>query len=118
MGQWGQISAGSKTSLFRNNRMHAAVKTFDDQLKGFNTNSGETARQRIGSDQQYRPHSWRIERIANADGMAENDIALKLLDFIRADYLVLERAKTSRYAIRDLTTLDQPIHRQGTPGNL
>ena len=46
--------------------------------------------------------------------MTQNDIALKQFNLVPADNFVFESAKSSRYAVGDLTTLDQFIDRGRT----
>ena len=64
-----KIAACPKASLFRNDRMNAAVQKLEYQLEGFYSNARESACERICADQHDRPHSRNVQRLADADGV-------------------------------------------------
>ena len=73
-----EIATGADRSLFRNDRMHAAVEHVAKQLDDFAANSAEAEREHVCPQQHHCAHlgfrKWR----ANSAGVATDKVQLKL----------------------------------------
>src|SRR4029077_15506692 len=111
MRERGKIAARAETSLFRNDGMHAAVEAFENELERLDANAGKSACKRVRPDEHDRPRRRNIERVADTDRVADDDVSLQGLDLLAADDLVLERAESRRYPVGDLAAVKQRLHR-------
>ena len=110
VGQRGQIAAGAQRAFLRDARMHAAVEHVQQQLQRLDADAGMAARQRVGADQHDRAHGGGVQRIARADRVADQDVALQLGDLLGRDQPVLERAEAGGDAVGDLAAVQQRLH--------
>jgi len=117
--QRGEIAARAERSLLRDDRMHARVQHPDQQIERAGPDAGIATGERVGPHQHDRPHGGRIERIAHADRVALDDVALEQLDLLARDHPVLERAEAGRDAVHDAPLVQQVgdgVRRPRDPG--
>ena len=60
-------------------RDSAGVEHRRQRLQGFHAHAGMAAQQRVDADAQHRPHDVRRERLADADRVADDEVALQFL---------------------------------------
>src|SRR5580765_3751501 len=77
MGERCEVTAGSETSLFGNDWMNSAIETFEHQFERFEPDAGKAPCERIRPDQHYRPYGRRVKRLANTDGVADDNVSLE-----------------------------------------
>src|SRR6185369_7629841 len=106
-----KVAASSETSLFRNDRVNAAIQKFQDEVECREPNSRISSRQGICTDQHDGPYSRRVEGIADTNCVANDNISLEQLNLFAADYFVFERTKAGRNSVCDLAAIEQRIHR-------
>ena len=82
MRQRREIAARADRALFRNDRMHTAVEHFAKQLDDFQTDPAESEREHVGAKQHHGAHLRLGKRLANAAGMAADEIELELSQFV------------------------------------
>ena len=61
--------------------MNAAIEKFDQQFQSFQPDARKAARQSIGANQHNRPRRRNVERISDADRVAQKNVSLQKLDF-------------------------------------
>ena len=86
--------------------MYAAIKKFKDEFQSVKSDARISTCKRVRTDQHDRPNGRNIERLADPDGVADDNISLKLFNLFAADDLVLECTKTGRDAIRDFAAFE------------
>src|SRR4051812_27237785 len=106
-----EVAACTETSLFRNYGMNAAIEAFENEFERLDADAGEPTCQGVCPDEHDRTRRRRIERVAHANGVADNNIPLERLDLFAADDLVLERPESGRYPVRDLAAVKQRLDR-------
>jgi hypothetical protein len=89
--------------------MDTAIQKLKDQFKRRKSISVIPASLCIRGYQHERANGRSIERFADAYRMADDDVPLKLLDLVSADYLVLECTEAGRYSVGDLAAVEKRI---------
>src|SRR5258706_11950081 len=97
-----EIATGAETSLFGDQGMDSAIQAFEHQFERFEPDTRIAACQRVCPNEHDRSYRRRIERLANANRMTDDNISLKRFDLFPADYFIFESTKPGRDAIRDL----------------
>jgi hypothetical protein len=98
--------------------MNACVETVEYKLQCLEPDPGKTASERIGPDKHYRPHRRRVERLANAHRVTDDNVSLEQCCLVGTDDLVLERSETGRNSVGDLAAIKQRLHGLGTANNI
>ena len=93
--------------------MHAAVEHVQQQLQRRDADAGMAPRQRVGADQHHGAHGGGVQRIADADRVADDDVVLQLGGLLGRDQPVLERAEAGGDAVGDLAAVQQRLHGVG-----
>ena len=80
MRQRRQVAAGADRSLLRHHRHDAGVEHGGQRLQRADANAGMTAHQGVDADDQHRAHHFGGERLADADRMGDDQVALQFLE--------------------------------------
>src|ERR1700736_1923950 len=101
MCQWREIATCSDRSLFRNDRMDAAIEHFAKQFDDFETNAAEPQSQHIRAQQHHRAHFRFRKRLADPASVTANEVELKLAQFVVRNADVGELAESRVYSVDD-----------------
>ena len=109
-----QVAAGSDRTFLRHHRCDACIEHRHLRLEGADADSGVTTHQGVDSNHQHCPHHLRWKRLADADCVGNDQVALQLLEqgfsfglgsgharaqAVGAEQLVGVAAEAGRYAI-------------------
>jgi hypothetical protein len=112
-----EVAAGADRALLRHHRHDAGIEQGGLGAQGFHADARVPAHQRVDADHQHRPHDLRRERLADADGVGDDQVALQFLEHaavhvrpaaqaMRAEQLVGVAAEAGRDAVDRLLPRD------------
>ena len=78
MSERSEIAAGANRSLFRNDRVDAAIEHFTKHLDNFEPDPAESESKHVGTQQHHRARLWLRKWIANSASVAANEVKLEL----------------------------------------
>ena len=99
MRQRRQIAGGSHRALRGDEREDVRGEHREKRLDRRDADSGVPARERVGSQRHHRAHGGAAERLADARGVAPDEVALERLDLPGRDRDVGELSEARRDAI-------------------
>src|ERR671935_1286555 len=85
MGKWREIATCADGTFLRNHRIDATIEHFAKHLDDFSSDAAESQREHVSAEQHHGTHLRLRERIANATGVAANEVQLQLAELARAD---------------------------------
>ena len=97
-----EVAAGADRAFLWNNRMHAPVQHLAKQLDDLVTDSAETERQDVRTQQHHRPHLLSGKRISNSACVAAYKVQLKLAQFAMRNPGIGELAKSGVDSVNHL----------------
>ena len=73
-----EVAAGADRAARRHHRVHAAVQQRDQQVERLEPDAGEPLGQHVGAQRHRRAHDGHRQRLADAGGMAAQQVDLQL----------------------------------------
>ncbi len=99
--------------------MHARIQHIDQRLHRFRSDAGIADRQRVGADQHRGAHHFLGKRLADADGMTDDQIAAQTVGLIDRDVAIRKDAEAGVDAVhRRLAGRHDPIDPRARGGHL
>ena len=109
MSQGRKISARAHRSARRHARVNAAVQKFNEQFERLDANARESLRQHVGAQQHRCPHDRHGQRVANARGMAPEEIELQGVELVGRDAHVREVPEAGVDAVGRLVAMREVV---------
>ena len=104
-----EIAARADASLLRNRRIQPGVQHAEQQLGELEARAGIALRDHVRAQQHHRAHLALGQQIADAGGMAANEIDLQLGESLRRNRDLGQLAEAGRHAVRDRALGDEVI---------
>ena len=99
MRERGEIARCADAAVHRDDRMHASVEHLEQHLRETGTDARAARRERVGAKQQHRADDVYRQRIANAGGVAPDEVALECLELGHRDADRREIAEAGVHAV-------------------
>ena len=100
-----QVAARAHRPARRHARVHAAIQHLDQQLQRFDADAGKPFRQHVGAQRHCRAHHRHLKRVADAGGVAAQQIDLKRVELIGRNLYFREIAEARIDAVRRLVAV-------------
>ena len=110
MGKRREVAGGADGSLRRDDRVYSEAQQVADPIHQDGPAAGVAQGQCVGPQQQHRPDHVARQRIADADGVGDEQVLLEPGGVGRIDEGRGQVAEAGRHAVDDLPRRDQPLH--------
>jgi hypothetical protein len=100
-----EVPAGADGTARRDDRNDPRVVDLREEFGGLDADAREALCKRVQPEDEHRADDLDRERVADAGGMALDEIFLKLLDVLGADADIAELAEARRHAVDRLSAL-------------